>query len=153
MRLQKAAVFVVHNRDGGTGRTVGGNSRESKYRLVIGNAQAFYGIQGFSSPYPEDHVRFLIQRHPAQLFHSLIGAVLSVQDFADDRQIRLFYIAADFVIGSSQSLFSSDYQDLFSIRFTYRSDLVINFAPNRIIGQMYFIIFQFHDKYSPFFGE
>ena len=92
MRLQKCPVLIVHDGDRRTGSTVGCNGRKGKNRLIIRDAQTLYRIQRLAASHAEYHVCFLIQRHRAQLFHRLVGTVLSVNFLSDNHKPCLIRI-------------------------------------------------------------
>ena len=44
VRFQKGAIFVVHDRNRSACRTVRGDGREGKDRLIVSDTQTFYGV-------------------------------------------------------------------------------------------------------------
>ena len=91
----------------------------------------------------------MINRHRAQALNVRIGAVLAEQLHADNFQIGLLYRRADFIQRRIQRLSAADDQNRLAVRFTHRSNLVINGIADGITRQMYFIIFQFHRLNAP----
>ncbi len=147
MGLQECSVLIVHNRDRGTCRTVGGDRRKGKDRLVIRDTETLHRIQRFASSYAEHHVRLLIKRHSAQFLNCRVSTVFSVNLLSDDFKAGLLYIRFNLVIGGCKGFPSADHKDLPPIRFTHRADLVIDLIPDRIIRQVYFVVLKFHILY------
>ena len=125
---------------GCAGGAVGCDGREREDRLVVCDAEAFYGVECFSAAHAEYHIGKLIQLHAAQALDRLIRTVFSENLFSDDDKIRLVYGCFDFIVGSGKRFFSSDDQNGFSIRLAYRTDLVVNDGSNGIAWQMHSIL-------------
>ena len=148
MRFQERTVLVIHNRNRCACRAVRCDGRERENRLVVRDAETFYGIKRFSAAYAENHIGKLIQFHSPQTLDRLIRAVFSENLFSNDDKIRLIHRCFDFIIGSGKRFLSSNYKNGLSIRLTYRADLVVNSLSDGIVWQMNFIIFQFHVLFS-----
>ena len=147
MRFQESPVLIVHDGDRCARRAIGSDRRERKNRLVICDTETFHRIQRLAAADSEHHVRFLIERQAAQMFHCGICTILPVDFFSDDLKICFLHIRTDLAVSRIQSFSSADHKDLLPVGFTDRSDLVINPVPDRIIREMYFIIFQFHNAF------
>ena len=90
------------------------------------------------------HVSLLVYRKCAETFHIVIGAVCSEQFFSDYSKLRFGDSRSYLFVGGCKSFFTADDQHGAAVRFTYRSDLVVDCAAYRVARQMYFVIFKFH---------
>ena len=141
IRFQKCTILVIHDRHRCTCRTVGCDCREAEHRLIICDTQTFYRIQCFAPSYSKYHICFLINRHPAKLFYRLIGTVFPIKFFSNNLQIRLVDRRFDLIKSRIKCPFSTNHKYRFSIRFTDRSDFIVNCISDGIIREMHLVIF------------
>ena len=136
IRFQKCTILVIHDRHRCTCRTVGCDCREAEHRLIICDTQTFYRIQCFAPSYSKYHICFLINRHPAKLFYRRIGTVFPIKFFSNNLQIRLVDRHFDLIKSRIKCPFSTNHKYRFSIRFTDRSDFIVNCISDGIIREM-----------------
>ena len=132
MWFEKYAVFMIHNWNRSTCRTVGSDCRECKHRLFTLDTQTFAGINCLSTAHGKHHIGFLKWRQCGKAFYCLIRAVCSVNFFSDNIQPAVRRIFTDFVKCRRKRLFTADYKHLCAVWFTDFSNLVIDLFSYRI---------------------
>ena len=131
---------MIHNRNGSNRGTGRGNSREGKYRFSAFCAQAFTGIQRFPAADCKNHIGLLYLWHSQQFIHVFIAGFPAKPDIIDDFKPGAFNGAINFRAGCVHCFMTADCYNFFAVRQTEFWNVIVNFRPNRIMGQQHTVI-------------